>query len=82
MYKIFTAVWPSTDIKNYFAVTEKSDTSYSSLKAFLSITKSQLNKIFRPKPNWTTVSGMELAIEAKKFHAELFKDDNLMKFLY
>ena len=48
----------------------------------MSITKGRLNKIFRPKPNWTTVSGMELAVEAKKFHAELIKGDNLMKFLY
>ena len=82
MYKILIAVWPSTDIKNYFAVTEENEQGYLSLKAFLSEKNGKLSRIFRSKPDWSTVSGMELAIEAKKFHAELIKGDNAMKFAF
>ena len=82
MYKILTAVWPPADIKNYWAVTKENERGYLSLKAFLSEKNGKLSKIFRSKPDWSTVSFMELAIEAKKFHAELMKGDNAMKFAF
>ena len=81
MYKM-TAVWPPADIKNYLTVTEKSVKGYISLKAFLSAKNGKLTRIFRSKPDRSTVGGMELAIEAKKFHAELVKGDNTMKFAF
>ena len=51
MYKVLTAVWPPSNIKNYWTVTEESEKVYSSLKAFLSVKNGKLNRIFRPRPD-------------------------------
>ena len=81
-YKILTAVWPAKDIKNYWAITEGKNKSYQSLKEFLLTKDGHFGRVFKPKPEWTSVSGLELDIEVKKWENELKKGSNLTKFLY
>ena len=82
MYTILITVWPNQDIRNYWAVSEEEEECYQGLKRFLSDKNGKLNRIFKPQPNWSTVSGMALTIEVKKYMSELLKGDNLKKYLY
>ena len=82
MYTILATVWPNQDIKNYWAVTKEGDECYQSLKHFLSNNTGKPKRIFRPLPNWSTVSSLNLEIEVKKYESELLEGDNLRKYFY
>ena len=49
---------------------------------FLLTIHGHFRRVYRPKPEWTTVSGLTLDIEVKKLENEPKKGSNLTKFLY